>query len=136
MKARRAQGWLDHEVIVGNLMEQYYIVGNGVDRNVSFVLGLALREAMSKNACMPVTHSSFENDGMEERLVGISSDEDEDGTSHQLLSELTARREVGRYRAREHDEGESDVHVSLVQRDLKRARLDDGNYNDGKRRHL
>ncbi|KAI0517069.1 S-adenosyl-L-methionine-dependent methyltransferase [Xylaria bambusicola] len=45
MEARRAQGFLDHEVIVGNRADQYKVIGNSVSRHVALVLGLAIREA-------------------------------------------------------------------------------------------
>ncbi|KAK7969994.1 DNA methyltransferase Dim-2 [Apiospora saccharicola] len=45
MEARRAQGFLDHEVIMGRLGTQWHIVGNSVDRHVALALGLAIREA-------------------------------------------------------------------------------------------
>ncbi|KAI1259709.1 S-adenosyl-L-methionine-dependent methyltransferase [Xylariaceae sp. FL1019] len=45
LEARRAQGFLDNEVIIGSPSEQYRIVGNSVSRHVSLVLGLAIREA-------------------------------------------------------------------------------------------
>ncbi|KAI1274827.1 S-adenosyl-L-methionine-dependent methyltransferase [Xylaria sp. FL0933] len=45
MEARRAQGFLDHEVIVGTPEDQYKVIGNSVSRHVALVLGLAIREA-------------------------------------------------------------------------------------------
>lgn len=45
MEAKRAQGFLDHEVLVGTIAHQMKIVGNSVDRKVALVLGLALRES-------------------------------------------------------------------------------------------
>lgn len=45
LEARRAQGFLDHEVILGSKDKQWHIVGNSVDRKVAMVLGLAIREA-------------------------------------------------------------------------------------------
>jgi DNA (cytosine-5)-methyltransferase 1 len=45
MEARRAQGFLDHEVLVGTPAERWKIVGNSVARGVSLALGLSLREA-------------------------------------------------------------------------------------------
>lgn len=45
MEARRAQSIPDHEVIIGTPMEQWKIVGNGVDRRVAFALGLQLGKA-------------------------------------------------------------------------------------------
>jgi hypothetical protein len=50
MEARRAQGFLDHEVIVGSPAQQWKIIGNSVDRNVSFALGLALRDSWMKRS--------------------------------------------------------------------------------------
>ncbi|KAL6707786.1 hypothetical protein ACN47E_003686 [Coniothyrium glycines] len=49
LEARRAQGYADTEPIIGTLAEQYEIVGNGVDRSVSFALGIALRKALHDN---------------------------------------------------------------------------------------
>ncbi|KAI0487020.1 S-adenosyl-L-methionine-dependent methyltransferase [Xylaria cf. heliscus] len=45
MEARRAQGFPDHEVLVGSRAEQYKIIGNSVSRHVALALGLAIREA-------------------------------------------------------------------------------------------
>jgi DNA (cytosine-5)-methyltransferase 1 len=45
-EARRAQGVLDHEVIIGSVRKQWAIVGNGVDRKVSLSLGFSLRQAV------------------------------------------------------------------------------------------
>ncbi|KAI1421452.1 S-adenosyl-L-methionine-dependent methyltransferase [Xylaria sp. FL1777] len=45
LEARRAQGFPDHEVIVGTRADQYKIIGNSVSRHVALVLGLAVREA-------------------------------------------------------------------------------------------
>jgi DNA (cytosine-5)-methyltransferase 1 len=46
LEARRTQGYLDNEPIIGNLGAQYRIIGNGVDRKVAFALGLAIRQAV------------------------------------------------------------------------------------------
>jgi site-specific DNA-cytosine methylase len=47
METRRAQGLLDHEVIVGYPSQQLKIVGNSVDRKVAFAMGLVLRKSWS-----------------------------------------------------------------------------------------
>ncbi|GAW24577.1 hypothetical protein ANO14919_141660 [Xylariales sp. No.14919] len=47
LEARRAQGFPDHEVIVGTRADQYKVIGNSVSRHVALVLGLAVREAWS-----------------------------------------------------------------------------------------
>lgn len=48
-EAKRTQGYKDHEPIVGTLSEQWKILGNGVNRKVSFAVGLALRDAFTKS---------------------------------------------------------------------------------------
>lgn len=45
MEARRAQGFLDDEVILGTPAAQYRIVGNSVAREVALALGLSIRAA-------------------------------------------------------------------------------------------
>jgi DNA (cytosine-5)-methyltransferase 1 len=56
LEARRIQGYLDHEVIVGSLNKQLEIIGNGVDRKCSTAIGLAIRQTLAqsmKNGNMP-----------------------------------------------------------------------------------
>ena len=48
MELRRAQGFLDNEVIIGSPIQQVVIIGNSVDRKVALALGLALRESWTK----------------------------------------------------------------------------------------
>ncbi|GAB7360872.1 hypothetical protein MBLNU230_g0858t1 [Neophaeotheca triangularis] len=50
LELRRAQGFLNHEVIVGTPAQQVIIVGNSVDRRVAFALGQSLRESWLKSA--------------------------------------------------------------------------------------
>lgn len=45
MEARRAQGFPDHEVIIGTSVQQLHIVRNSVDRKVAFALGRSLYES-------------------------------------------------------------------------------------------
>lgn len=45
MEGRRAQGFLDHEVIIGNIATQWKIIGNSVSRAVALALGMSLRQA-------------------------------------------------------------------------------------------
>lgn len=49
MELRRAMGFLDSDVIVGTGGQQVKIIGNSVDRKVSFALGLCLRESWAKS---------------------------------------------------------------------------------------
>ena len=48
LEARRAQGFPDHEVIIGTPTQQWKIVGNSVARPVALALGMALRDAWLK----------------------------------------------------------------------------------------
>ena len=81
LEARRAQGYPDNEPIIGNLAEQYKIVGNGVDRKVAFAMGLSLFHATEKNnsdfTANGRTPSSSEayclTDSAEESCIGIDS---------------------------------------------------------------
>ncbi|KAG8670084.1 hypothetical protein FPOAC2_09424 [Fusarium poae] len=45
MEARRAQGFRDHEVLLGNSSDQWKIVGNSVAREVAVSLGTMFRQA-------------------------------------------------------------------------------------------
>ncbi|KAF4456509.1 DNA (cytosine-5-)-methyltransferase [Fusarium austroafricanum] len=45
MEARRAQGFRDHEVLLGGPSDQYTIIGNSVAREVAVSLGVVFREA-------------------------------------------------------------------------------------------
>lgn len=45
MEVRRAQGFLDHEVLIGSTTEQWRQVGNSVARQMAVAIGLQFREA-------------------------------------------------------------------------------------------
>ncbi|KAF5022582.1 hypothetical protein F66182_5368 [Fusarium sp. NRRL 66182] len=49
MEARRAQGFRDHEVLLGLPLDQYRIVGNSVAREVAVSLGAVFREAWAQS---------------------------------------------------------------------------------------
>ncbi|KAF8866246.1 hypothetical protein BDZ45DRAFT_668084 [Acephala macrosclerotiorum] len=61
MEAKRAQGFPDDEVLLGDAKDGWKILGNSVARGVALVIGLALREAWLKNPQnardVPVTSS-------------------------------------------------------------------------------
>jgi DNA (cytosine-5)-methyltransferase 1 len=48
MEAKRAQGFLDTDVLIGNAAKAFRIVGNSVCRQVAFALGGKLAEAVAK----------------------------------------------------------------------------------------
>jgi len=62
MEARRAQGFLDHEVVLGAPPEKWKLVGNSVARQIALALGLHLREAWlgslydEPTLALPVAH--------------------------------------------------------------------------------
>ncbi|KAK3718010.1 hypothetical protein LTR37_005436 [Vermiconidia calcicola] len=49
MELRRAQGFLDYEVILGSPAQQVVIIGNSVDRKVALALGLSLRTSWTSS---------------------------------------------------------------------------------------
>ncbi|KAK5661753.1 hypothetical protein OQA88_9854 [Cercophora sp. LCS_1] len=51
MEVRRAQGFLDHEVLLGTVMDQWRLVGNSVARPMALALGLKFREAWLGSLC-------------------------------------------------------------------------------------
>lgn len=70
-EVRRTQGYPDHEPIIGTLNEQWKILGNGVDRKVSFSIGLALRDALFKFKDIPLS-SDLEDDA--EAIVDLEDE--------------------------------------------------------------
>jgi DNA (cytosine-5)-methyltransferase 1 len=71
LEARRTQGYMDQEPIIGSLIEQYKIVGNGVDRKVAFAIGLALLRAVQKNDSGFTANGTTQNS---EEMIGFPSD--------------------------------------------------------------
>lgn len=53
MEVRRAQGFLDHEILIGLPGEQWKIIGNSVARTVALALGMSLRTAWLANDMTP-----------------------------------------------------------------------------------
>ncbi|KAE8448292.1 hypothetical protein EG329_009723 [Mollisiaceae sp. DMI_Dod_QoI] len=49
MEAKRVQGFLDDELLLGNTQDGWRVLGNSVARGVALALGLSLREAWLKN---------------------------------------------------------------------------------------
>jgi DNA (cytosine-5)-methyltransferase 1 len=71
LEARRTQGYMDQEPIIGSLIEQYKIVGNGVDRKVAFAIGLALLRAIQKNDSGFTANGTTQNS---EEMISFPSD--------------------------------------------------------------
>ncbi|KAF1931755.1 S-adenosyl-L-methionine-dependent methyltransferase [Didymella exigua CBS 183.55] len=70
-EAKRTQGYKDHEPIIGTLREQWKILSNGVDRKVSFAVGIALREERDAN---PSDASEHSRSNVEQEASSASSD--------------------------------------------------------------
>jgi DNA (cytosine-5)-methyltransferase 1 len=49
LEARRAQGFLDSEALVGSIGDQWKIVGNSVARQPALALGVAVRKAWKES---------------------------------------------------------------------------------------
>ncbi|KAJ8112720.1 hypothetical protein OPT61_g4983 [Boeremia exigua] len=74
-EARRTQGYLDHEPIIGTLGERWGIIGNGVDRKGAFSLGLSLRDAyVNSKRVLPLSEGL---DDEAELLVDVEVDDEE-----------------------------------------------------------
>ncbi|KAI0598360.1 hypothetical protein F4775DRAFT_180955 [Biscogniauxia sp. FL1348] len=86
LEVRRAQGFPDHEVLLGKPRNQYRIVGNSVARQVALALGLAIREAW----------------------FGTTLDAEEGGSAQTGVVGLSAKGEAEGVRARDEELG-SDV---------------------------
>jgi DNA (cytosine-5)-methyltransferase 1 len=86
LEARRTQGYLDEEPIIGDLIDQYRIIGNGVDRKVSFALGRALCQSVVKNIQRNEATGVF-TESTEEILVDAEEDVD---NMHVLLRKTAA----------------------------------------------
>ena len=80
LEARRAQGFLDREVIIGTTASQWKIVGNSVARPVALALGATLR-----NACFaeevhrdkrspPAASSNIQNNAWESATTSCAED--------------------------------------------------------------
>ena len=64
LEVRRAQGFPDAEVLIGNGQQRMRIVGNAVDRHVALALGMSLRQAwlasgIAKRNVSSSAHGSF-----------------------------------------------------------------------------
>jgi DNA (cytosine-5)-methyltransferase 1 len=96
LDARRAQGYPDHEPIIGNLTEKLRIVGNGVDRKVSFALGLALHQAMKqnmKNGTMPTFRHAPGDDVQVDGYEKMDTTSDDNFAGSVIAAKVPSRRQ-------------------------------------------
>jgi site-specific DNA-cytosine methylase len=75
--ARRTQGIPDEEPIIGTLSQQWKTIGNGVDRKVSFSIGLALRDAFSRSRRTSSTSSALQVEAGVEMIVDAEGEAEE-----------------------------------------------------------
>jgi len=107
MEVRRAQGFLDHEVLLGNPSDQWKLVGNSVARQMALALGLKFREAWLGSlyddagpASRPVLHPLMESMDLGSNLEAPydsgstaqspSPSEDGDRAEHALAAAVSA----------------------------------------------
>lgn len=122
-EARRTQGYKDHEPIIGTLSERWKILGNGVDRKVSFTIGLALRDAFIKS-------------NLPSRLDAVLEDEaevvvDVEGQQTTQLLDGSGRNEVVKSKARSTSSDSSSSTDSFSSMQETRQRSDLSMYLDG-----
>ncbi|ATY66442.1 DNA methyltransferase Dim-2 [Cordyceps militaris] len=65
LEAKRAQGFLDSEIILGTTTTQYKIVGNSVAREVSLALGTVITDAVMRSYGRDCKHSAVEQEDEE-----------------------------------------------------------------------
>ncbi|KAK2064099.1 C-5 cytosine-specific DNA methylase [Colletotrichum caudatum] len=129
MEARRAQGFLDHEVILGQPKAQWKVVGNSVAREVSLALGLSFREAwlgslidgeeVQPTVGVPQQSAQAEAEAAASR--DLDSDEDMAGTCTSLSTDSRGETPVLASPRHKRKFGSSFV-IELVVRKLKKAR--------------
>jgi DNA (cytosine-5)-methyltransferase 1 len=99
METRRAQGFLDHEVIVGTPAQQLKIVGNSVDRKVAFAMRIVIKESWDSTVKLrrEILHGN-EMDVDKEPQIALVDDDKEadlaepmDSTSERLETTLELR---------------------------------------------
>ncbi|KAH8819675.1 S-adenosyl-L-methionine-dependent methyltransferase [Xylogone sp. PMI_703] len=74
-EARRAQGFPDHEVLVGAPAKKMELVGNAVARQVALALGLATRLAYEQNEEKKRRREAEDDDEQREEMEGKATDE-------------------------------------------------------------
>jgi site-specific DNA-cytosine methylase len=82
METRRAQGFLDHEVIIGTPAQQLKIVGNSVDRKVAFAMGLVIKNSWDSTIKLrrDILHgNAMDVDGELQAALTGNDDEDDAG---------------------------------------------------------
>lgn len=105
METRRAQGFLDHEVLVGTPAQQLKIVGNSVDRKVAFAMGLIIKESWDSTIKLrrEILHGNEMNVGKEAQSVLEDDDKEVDLAEHtdstleqlETTLELTQKKSAG-----------------------------------------
>lgn len=72
---RRTQGYSDDEPIIGTLNQQWKTIGNGVDRKVSFPIGLSLRDAFSRSRRISYASGAWQDEM--EMIVDVEDETEE-----------------------------------------------------------
>ena len=90
MEAGRAQGFPDHEVLIGKPAQQWRVVGNSVTRQVALALGMVLRDACLANELDNATNTFVEMDKSEDGPVMNHTAAENHRSRSQLFSNPSA----------------------------------------------
>jgi DNA (cytosine-5)-methyltransferase 1 len=120
MEARRAQSYPDHEVLVGDVMAQWKIIGNSVDRTMAAATGVSLRFAwLANDPDYPRFVDDYVLDG-EDRVFlpdaprAASNTIEEDVSGEEDVVRLPGRADLGRKLSVESVNLESDSDMITV----------------------
>ena len=133
METRRAQGFLDHEVIVGTPAQQLKIVGNSVNRKVAFAMGIVIKESWDSTIKLrrEILHGNEMDVDKEPQVALFHDDKDVDlaepmeSTSERLETTLELRHKKSA--------GLKAVLRTLQSKRLEREPSDDRETGDGLR---
>lgn len=110
LETRRAQGFFDHEVLVGAASQQLKIVGNSVDRKVAFGMGLTIKESWESTVKVrremlrglaPVANIAREIDGISDDKVSSHTQDQSAARPHPSPAQIeSAKREWHQMRAK------------------------------------
>jgi len=133
METRRAQGFLDHEIIVGTPAQQLKIVGNSVDRKVAFAMGLVISESWDSTIKLrrEILHGNQMNVDTEPQ-VALSDNEDDDAGPTDTTDSMSKRLKTSPEQMRQQKTVSLKAVIQTLQsKRLKRGLSDDRETGNG-----
>lgn len=128
MEARRAQGFLDHEVVLGDINAQWKIIGNSVSRAVALALGMSLRQAWLAAPAQPPAHPQSPRHASPRVVIGRSLTRAERFTSQP--SDPIVFQEETRTRVRLPPKTESSVPLTIESRTFQQTKIKQSSSKD------